>query len=47
MFLHINFTVRQRDISGYIAMLMDVPSLTVLKELLNEFIERATGEAAT
>lgn len=47
MFLHINFTVRQRDISGYIAMLMDLPSLTVLKELLNEFIERATGEAAT
>jgi chemotaxis protein CheC len=43
MFLYINFAVRERDISGYIAMIMDLPSLTALKHLLNEFIERATG----
>jgi chemotaxis protein CheC len=46
MFLHINFTVRQRDISGYIVMLMDMPSLAALKGLLGEFIERETGGSA-
>jgi chemotaxis protein CheC len=45
MFLFINFAVRERDISGYIAMIMDLPSLNSLVHLLNEFIERTTGEA--
>jgi chemotaxis protein CheC len=45
MFLFINFAVRERDISGYIAMIMDLPSLTALVHLLDEFIERETGEA--
>jgi len=45
MFLYIDFAVRQRDIRGYVAMLMDMPSLTALKGLLAEFIERTTGEA--
>lgn len=44
MFLFINFEVRKRAISGYIAMIMDLPSLTALKHLLEEFIERETGE---
>ena len=44
LFLYIDFTVRKRDIRGYIAMLMDLPSLGVLKELLNQFIERVVGE---
>ena len=44
MFLYINFEVRKRDINGYIAMIMDFPSLTALKHLLHEFIERETGE---
>jgi chemotaxis protein CheC len=46
MFLYINFAVRERDISGYIAMIMDLPSLTALKHLLDEFIERTAGELA-
>jgi chemotaxis protein CheC len=46
MFLYINFAVRQRDIRGYIAMLMDMPSLTALQGLLGEFIERTTGGTA-
>jgi chemotaxis protein CheC len=41
MFLYINFAIRQRDIQGYIAMLMDMPSLAALQVLLDEFIERA------
>jgi len=45
MFVYINFAVQQRDIRGYIAMLMDMPSLEALKVLLNEFIARTAGEA--
>jgi len=44
MFLYINFAIRDRDISGYIAMIMDLPSLTALTHLLDDFIQRATGE---
>lgn len=43
LFIYINFAVRQRDINGYIAMLLDLPSLATLKELLAAFIERHTG----
>jgi chemotaxis protein CheC len=43
MFLYINFVTRNRDIRGYIAMLMDIPSLTALRVLLGEFIERVAG----
>lgn len=44
LFLYIDFAVRQRDIRGYIAMLMDLPSLATLKDLLDEFIERVVGD---
>lgn len=46
MFLYIDFAVRERDIRGYIAMLMDMPSLAALRSLLGELIERMTGEMA-
>jgi chemotaxis protein CheC len=46
LFLYINFAVHERDIRGYIAMLMDMPSLSALKDLLDEFIERETGRPA-
>jgi chemotaxis protein CheC len=38
LFLYINFSVRHRDLRGYIAMLLDLPSLTALKLLIAEFI---------
>jgi len=44
LFLYIDFAVRRRDIRGYIAVLMDLPALTILKELLNEFIDRVVGD---
>lgn len=40
LFLYINFSISGRDIRGYIAMLMDLPSLEALKVLIGEFIER-------
>jgi len=45
LFLYINFSVRDHDIRGYIAMIMDLPSLEVLKTLVAAFIERVTQEA--
>ena len=45
LFVYINFSVRERDIQGYIALLMDLPSLESLKTLLDEFIARTAGEA--
>lgn len=44
LFLYIDFAVRTRDIRGYIAMIMDIPSLEKLKELLDEFIVRVVGD---
>ena len=43
LFLYINFSISGRAIRGYIAMLMDLPSLEALKALIGEFIERVTG----
>jgi chemotaxis protein CheC len=45
MFVYINFEMRQRNIQGYLAMLMDMPSLAVLRGLVRDFIARSTGEA--
>jgi chemotaxis protein CheC len=42
MFLYINFAIRQRDIRGYIAMLMDMPSIAALQNLLDDYIARTT-----
>lgn len=46
LFLYINFAINDRDIRGYIAMLMDLPSLEALQRLINDFIHRVTGEAS-
>ena len=46
LFIYINFAVRQRDLQGYIAMLLDMPSLVVLQQLLGSFIERVAGGTA-
>jgi len=46
IFIYINFVVKKHDVSGYIAMLMDMPSLSALKGLLRDFIYRATGDGA-
>jgi chemotaxis protein CheC len=38
LFLYIHFTIRNRDIRGFIALLMDLPSITTLKENVHDFI---------
>ena len=47
LFIFIRFAVSQRDISGYLAMLLDLPSLIALKSLLAEFIERVKDSGDT
>jgi chemotaxis protein CheC len=44
LFLYIDFSVRARDIRGYIAMLMDLPAMSALKLLIGDLIGRAATE---
>ncbi|MGA0605151.1 chemotaxis protein CheX [Phenylobacterium sp. VNQ135] len=46
LFLYINFAISERDVRGYIAVLMDLPSLDALKTLIGEFIARVVGAPA-
>ena len=41
-FVYINFSIGGRRIRGYIALLLDLPSLATLKDLIGEFIRRET-----
>jgi chemotaxis protein CheC len=38
LFLHIDFNIKNRDIRGFIALLMDLPSITALKKIVRDFI---------
>jgi chemotaxis protein CheC len=42
LFLHIRFEISQREILGYVALLMDIPSLDELRVLIADFIRDAT-----
>jgi chemotaxis protein CheC len=44
LFLYINFAMQGRDIRGYIAMLMDLPSLAALRVLIGDFIDQVMSE---
>ena len=46
LFLYINFAIDDRNIRGYIAMLLDLPSLEALRTLIRNFIDRIVGEDA-
>ena len=46
LFIYINFALRRRAIEGYIAMMMDLPSLTALQSLLRDLIRRTGGTAS-
>ena len=38
LFLYIDFTIKNRDIRGFIALLMDLPSIIALKKIVADFI---------
>lgn len=46
LFIYINFAMRRRSIEGYIAMMMDMPSLAALQLLLQDLIRRTGGTPA-
>jgi chemotaxis protein CheC len=39
LFLTIDFAVRARSINGYIALLMDLPSITAIRTLIREYLK--------
>jgi chemotaxis protein CheC len=39
LFLYIDFMVKNRDIGGFIALLMDLPAIGILKEIVRNFVE--------
>jgi len=43
LFVHINFSLKGRQIVGYVAMVMDFASLASLRALIAEFIRHMTG----
>ena len=47
LFLYINFALQNRDVRGYIAMLMDLRSLASLKLLIGDFISRVLADDST
>jgi len=44
LFLTIDFAVRARNINGYIALLMDIPSLAAIRVLIREYLNRFKGQ---
>jgi chemotaxis protein CheC len=38
LFLYIDFKIKTRDVHGFIALLMDLPSIAALKDIVNDFI---------
>ena len=46
LFLYINFSVLGRDIRGYIAMILDMPSLAALRLLVGQFIASVMSDDA-
>jgi len=44
LFLHIRFEIRQKQIGGYVALLMDIPSIDELRSLIANFIGSLTQD---
>jgi chemotaxis protein CheC len=42
LFLHIRFEISKKEIRGYVALLMDIPSIEVLRLLIADFVTRVT-----
>ena len=47
LFLYIDFIDKKRNIKGFIALLMDLPSITTLKTIVHDYIETLTDEHAS
>jgi chemotaxis protein CheC len=45
LFLHIKFDISKREIHGYVALMMDIPSIEQLRSLIAEFVNSVTRGA--
>jgi chemotaxis protein CheC len=45
LFLYIDFSIRNRDIRGFIALIMDLPSITALKKIVRDYIRAIDKQA--
>jgi chemotaxis protein CheC len=43
LFLHIKFEISMRDVHGYIAVVMDLPSINTLRLLVDKFVNQQIG----
>jgi chemotaxis protein CheC len=46
LFLFIDFSIKKRDIHGFIALLMDLPSIAALKTIVRDFVGRIGQQTA-
>jgi chemotaxis protein CheC len=46
LFLYIDFTVKNREIRGFIALLLDLPAIAALKEIVSDFVAGIEQQAA-
>jgi chemotaxis protein CheC len=38
LFLYIDFNIKKHDVHGFIALIMDLPSIVALKDIVHDFI---------
>jgi chemotaxis protein CheC len=44
LFLYINFEISQKEIRGYLALVMDLPSLETLRGLVRDYLATVSGK---
>ena len=47
LFLYIDFDIKKRDIRGFIALLMDLPSIAALKEIVNDYVNSVQKQSSS
>jgi len=45
LFLHIKFEISKKEIGGYVALLMDIPSIDELRSLIADFVKSVTNSS--
>jgi chemotaxis protein CheC len=45
LFLHIKFEISKKEIGGYVALMMDIPSIDELRSLIADFVASVAGPA--
>ena len=43
LFLHIRFEISKKEIRGYVALLMDIPSMDQLRALIADYVSGVTN----